>query len=131
MRFSGEDRWRATACGVSFLLGLDAVGSVAAQRILLDKQEQRRRAQQLDRKETERRDAPFESALPTKIVRLDAPLPGEGRCFPLRSLRSKGRTLRGGLPGLNWDLFAGQRIRAPCGLEPRNSAAGFQLSYQY
>src|SRR6201991_3278947 len=90
MRVAGDDRWRTTVYGLIFLFAGGASVTVAAQQSTLDKQEQLRRAQQLDQKETERQEAPFQAPPPTQVERLDAPLPKETPCFPLQSLRLEG-----------------------------------------
>lgn len=90
MRFTGEGRWRTTTYGLISLLAIGASGTVPAQQTTLDKQEQLRRAQRLEQKETERKDAPFQAGPPANVERLDAPLPKEKPCFPLQSLRLEG-----------------------------------------
>lgn len=90
MRFTGEGRWRTTAHGLISLLAIGASGMAPAQQSTLDKQEQLRRAQQLEQSEEQRQQAPFQGAPPTQVERLDAPLPSETPCFTLRSLRLEG-----------------------------------------
>lgn len=94
MRVAGDGRWRTTVYGLIYLFASGASGTVAAQQTTLDKQEQLRRAQQLEQKETERQEAPFQTVQPpTQVERLDAPLPKETPCFPLQSLRLEGERL--------------------------------------
>ncbi len=90
MRVTGESRWRTTVCALASLLALGVGGAAMAQQSTLDKQEQLRRAQQLDEKEEARRDAPFQPGQPAPAERLDAPLPKDTPCFPLQSLRLEG-----------------------------------------
>lgn len=93
MRVAGDDRWRTTVYGLIYLFASGASVTVAAQQTTLDEQEQLRRAQQLDQKETERQEAPFQAPPPTQVELLDAPLPKESLCFPLQSLRLEGERL--------------------------------------
>jgi len=39
--------------------------------------------------------------------------------------------LRGGRGHASWDLFAGRRIHAPPGFDPRRPVAGFRMTFQY
>ncbi|NII53233.1 ShlB/FhaC/HecB family hemolysin secretion/activation protein [Luteibacter sp. SG786] len=93
MRVTGESRWRTTAHGLFSLLAIGAGGTALAQQTTLDKQEQLRRAQQLEQRETERKEAPFQPTPPTQVERADAPLPKEAICFPLQSLKLEGDRL--------------------------------------
>lgn len=90
MRFTGEGRWRTTAYGLISLLVAGAGGMASAQQSTLDRQEQLRRAQQLEHREEQRQQVPFQATPTTQVERLDAPLPKETPCFTLRSLRLEG-----------------------------------------
>jgi hemolysin activation/secretion protein len=111
MVFLGRGRWRTTAYGLISLLAVTASGTAVAQQTTLDKQEQLRRAQQLEQKEEQRQQAPFQSSPSAQVERLDAPLPKDTPCFPLQTLRLEGeRVAEFGWAQHYLDRFVGQCV---------------------